>query len=68
MAAKKLLTIFGATGNQGGSVVDVVLSDPQLQQKYSLRGITRNASSNSAQTLAQKGVEVVSANVNDVLL
>lgn len=66
MAAKRLLTIFGATGNQGGAVIDVILADPELQQKYSLRGVSRNASSRSAQTLVQKGVEMVSATVNDI--
>ncbi|KAI9692503.1 MAG: hypothetical protein M1822_006734 [Bathelium mastoideum] len=66
MSSQKLLTIFGSTGNQGGSVIDVILADPQLKQNYRLRGISRNASSISAQSLAQKGVEMVSANVNDL--
>jgi uncharacterized protein YbjT (DUF2867 family) len=66
MASKKLLTILGATGNQGGSVIDVVLANPEFQQKYRLRGVTRNASSASAQELTKKGVEMVSASVNDV--
>ena len=66
MSSSKLLTIFGSTGNQGGSVIDLVLSRPELQQKYRLRGITRNASSASAKSLAQKSVEMVSANVNDL--
>ncbi|KAI9659035.1 MAG: hypothetical protein M1821_001995 [Bathelium mastoideum] len=66
MSSQKLLTIFGSTGNQGGSVIDVILADPQLKQNYRLRGISRNASSTSAQSLAQKGVEMISANVNDL--
>ena len=66
MSSPKLLTIFGSTGNQGGSVVDVVLSNPELQRKYRLRGATRNASSASAQALAHKGVEMVTANLNDL--
>lgn len=66
MADKKLLTIFGATGNQGGSVIDVILASPDLKTKYKLRGVTRNASSHSAQQLAAKGVEMVSATLNDI--
>ena len=66
MSSQKLLTIFGSTGNQGGSVIDLVLNKPELQQKYRLRGITRDASSASAQNLASEGVEMVSANINDL--
>ncbi|KAL9619376.1 MAG: hypothetical protein Q9160_005971 [Pyrenula sp. 1 TL-2023] len=66
MASKNVLTIFGATGNQGHSVIDVILASQHLREKYALRGVTRNASSPSAQTLVAKGVEMVSANVNDI--
>ena len=66
MTGSRILTIFGATGNQGGSVIDVILASNDLRQKYSLRGITRNASTSHAQSLVDKGVEMVSANLNDV--
>ena len=66
MASPKLLTVFGATGNQGGSVIDIVLSDESLKERYRLRGISRNSSSKSAQALTARGVEMVSANVNDL--
>jgi len=66
MSSPRLLTVFGSTGNQGGSVIDIILSDPDLRRKYALRGISRNASSKSAQALAAQGVEMVSADVNDV--
>ena len=65
MPSPRLLTIFGATGNQGGSVIDVVLANPDLREKYKLRGVSRNASGASAQSLVKKGVEMVSANLND---
>lgn len=66
MSSRKLLTIFGATGNQGGSVIDAVLDRPELQQKYSLRGITRDPASGKSKALSDKGVEMVKANLDDV--
>jgi uncharacterized protein YbjT (DUF2867 family) len=65
MTTKKVLTVFGATGNQGGSVIDVILSESTLREKYAIRGITRHTSSTSAQALTEKGVEMFSANAND---
>lgn len=63
--SKKLLVIFGATGQQGGSVANVVLSDPLLSSQYSVRAISRSTTSSKAQNLAIKGAEVVSADLND---
>ncbi|PCD38703.1 hypothetical protein AU210_007168 [Fusarium oxysporum f. sp. radicis-cucumerinum] len=62
----KLITIFGATGNQGGSVIKHILEDPQLSNEYKIRGITRDTSKKSAQDLIKQGVEVVSADLNSV--
>ncbi|CAF9930821.1 hypothetical protein IMSHALPRED_008286 [Imshaugia aleurites] len=61
----KLLTVFGATGQQGGSVVDYVMNDPELSKQFKLRGITRDLSKPAAQSLRLKGVEVVEADAND---
>jgi nucleoside-diphosphate-sugar epimerase len=61
----KLITVFGATGNQGGSVVNAVLNHPKLSSEYKIRGVTRDASKPAAQALAQKGVEVVQGDIND---
>ena len=66
MSDKKLLTIFGATGNQGGSIIDAVLASPDLQAKYALRGVTRDPASSKSQALAIQGVEMVQADLNDV--
>lgn len=57
-AMSKLITVFGATGNQGGSVVTYILSHPTLSKEYKVRGITRNASKPDAKALAAKGVEI----------
>ncbi len=61
----KILTVFGATGNQGGSVVNVVLNHPKLSSEYKIRGVTRDTSKSAAQALVQKGVEVVQGDIND---
>lgn len=55
----KLLTVFGATGNQGGSVIQAILADPALSKEYKVRGITRDVSKESAKRLASQGVEMV---------
>ncbi|TVY18887.1 NmrA-like family domain-containing protein 1 [Lachnellula arida] len=41
----KLLVIFGATGQQGASIINYVLNDPELSKQYTLHAITRDASS-----------------------
>ncbi|KAH9906519.1 putative NmrA-like family domain-containing protein 1 [Xylariomycetidae sp. FL2044] len=65
MSGKKIITVFGATGNQGGAVVDTFLNDPKLKDEWAVRGVTRDVSKESATKLADKGVEVVAADLND---
>ncbi|KKK20847.1 hypothetical protein ARAM_005303 [Aspergillus rambellii] len=57
----KLIVVVGATGTQGGSVVNAFLNEPG----YRIRGITRNPNSDRAKTLAAQGVEVGIADLND---
>ena len=59
MAAKKIFVVFGATGNQGGSVIRSILADPKASQEFKLRGITRDPNAAKAKALAEKGVECV---------
>lgn len=66
MSSKLIITVFGSTGNQGGSVLDIVLARPDLAERYTLRGITRDPSSPKSQALAAKGVEMVKADANDL--
>ena len=61
----KLLTVFGATGQQGGSVVEYVINDPELSKQYKVRGITRDLTKSAAQALQKKGVEMVEADADD---
>lgn len=55
----KLITVFGSTGNQGGSVVRAILSHPQLSKEWKIRGITRNPNKPDAQQMIAQGVEMV---------
>ena len=55
----KLLTVFGATGLQGGSLIAYVLEHPELSRIYKVRGITRDVDKPAAVALKEKGVEVV---------
>jgi uncharacterized protein YbjT (DUF2867 family) len=56
------LTVVGATGVQGGSVIDSALN----VGGYKVRAITRNASSDKAKALAARGVDIVTADLNDL--
>lgn len=64
---KKLLTVFGATGAQGGSLIEYVLKHPQLSKKYGIRGVTRDTSKPAAIALRDQGVEVVQADMDNKL-
>ncbi|KAF5598394.1 hypothetical protein FPCIR_3122 [Fusarium pseudocircinatum] len=59
MSSTKLIAVLGATGNQGGSVVDVFLKQPG----WKVRAITRNSSSPKSRSLVEHGVEVVEADL-----
>ncbi|KAH6638616.1 NmrA-like family protein [Truncatella angustata] len=63
--SKKIFTVFGATGLQGGSVVSTFLTDPKLKDEWTLRGVTRDVNKDSAKKLAEQGVEVVAADMDD---
>lgn len=58
----KILTVVGATGAQGGSVVTSAIQSGL----YKVRGVTRNVESASAKALTAKGVEMVAADTRDL--
>ncbi|KXJ88006.1 hypothetical protein Micbo1qcDRAFT_167116, partial [Microdochium bolleyi] len=63
---KKTLAVLGATGHQGGSVINFVLNDAVLLKEYTIRALTRDPESPAAQALLAKGngdIEVVKADV-----
>lgn len=59
MSSPKLITIFGGTGSQGGSVIQSLLKNKS--KAFSIRAITRNPDSESAKALTSQGVEIVKA-------
>ena len=61
----KLLVVFGATGQQGGSVINTIINDPQLSQEYKVRGITRDPFKPAALALKHQNVEVMLATLED---
>jgi uncharacterized protein YbjT (DUF2867 family) len=61
----KLLVVFGAIGQQGGSVIDYVVSDPELSKQFKVRGVSRDPAKPAAQALQQQGIEVVKCDVDD---
>lgn len=63
MPDKKIIAVIGATGAQGGGLVNSILNDPN--SGYISRAITRNADSDKAKELSKKGVEVVQADLDD---
>ncbi|KAH7371474.1 NmrA family transcriptional regulator [Cadophora sp. MPI-SDFR-AT-0126] len=60
----QIITIFGATGIQGGSVIRSILSDPSLSKDFRVRGVTRDISKPAAQALAELGAEIVKGDLD----
>jgi hypothetical protein len=58
----KLIVVFGVTGQQGGSMARRFLEDAS----YRVRGVTRNATSDKALSLAKQGIDIVQADLEDV--
>jgi uncharacterized protein YbjT (DUF2867 family) len=61
--SKKIIAVVGATGYQGGGLVNAILADPE--GPFSVRALTRNAGSDQARALAARGAEVAQANLDD---
>jgi uncharacterized protein YbjT (DUF2867 family) len=62
MSAKPLITVFGATGAQGGALVRAMLADPD--RLFRIRTITRTPDGDKARALAAQGVEIVAADAD----
>jgi uncharacterized protein YbjT (DUF2867 family) len=61
--ASRIITVFGATGAQGGGLARALLADPAAG--FSVRAVTRKPDSDAARGLAKAGAEVVAADLDD---
>lgn len=61
MAREKLIVVTGATGRQGGAVARHLASDG-----WHVRALTRSAGSPASEELARRGIEVVTADMDDL--
>jgi uncharacterized protein YbjT (DUF2867 family) len=61
MSDKKLITVVGATGAQGGATARALLRDGT----FAVRAVTRDPDSDAARALASAGAEVVKADIDD---
>lgn len=60
MSAKRIITVFGATGSQGGSVARSFLEDPKLKGIWAVRAVTRDTTKEAAKKLENAGAQLVS--------
>ena len=51
----RIITVFGATGAQGGGLARAILADPQ--RRFRVRAVTRKPDSPAARALAEAGAE-----------
>ena len=63
MSDRKIITVIGATGAQGGGLVRAILADPA--GGFGVRAVTRDVNSEKARELARLGAEVVAGDVDD---
>jgi len=63
MTQKKIITVFGATGAQGGGVAQAILKD--AESEFTVRAVTRDPGSEKAKRLADMGAEIVAADIDD---
>ena len=61
--SEKIIAVLGATGAQGGGLARAILDDPS--GGFRCRAITRNPNSDAARALAERGAEVVQADLDD---
>ncbi len=63
MADRKIITVIGATGAQGGGLARAILADPQ--RRFGVRAVTRKPDSDKARALKAAGAEIVAADADD---
>lgn len=63
MADTRIIAVVGATGAQGGGLARAILDDPA--SGFSVRALTRRVDSDAAKALADRGAQVVQADLDD---
>ncbi len=63
--SKKLITVFGATGAQGGGLARAILAE--RDGEFAIRAVTRKPDSDAAKALSAAGAEVVTADLDDAV-
>ncbi|MCZ6603435.1 MAG: NmrA/HSCARG family protein [Planctomycetota bacterium] len=63
MSDKKIISVVGATGAQGGGLVRAIMNDKD--GPFTARALTRDVNSDKAKSLAALGAEVVEADLHD---
>ena len=58
--SRQIVSVVGGTGLQGGGVVEALLE----REQFDVRVLTRNPDSEKAKSLAERGVEIVRADLN----
>ncbi|KAJ7670900.1 hypothetical protein DFH06DRAFT_143087 [Mycena polygramma] len=61
MFSPRIVTVFGATGLQGTSVVNAILADGT----FTVRAVTRNPTSAAAKKLSERGAQIAKADLMD---
>jgi uncharacterized protein YbjT (DUF2867 family) len=62
MSSKPIIAVIGATGAQGGGLVQAILAG----DRFAARAITRHPDNEKGQALAEAGAEVVAADLDDL--
>lgn len=60
---RRTITVFGATGRQGGSLARAILADEESD--FTVRAVTRDPDAERAKALERLGAEVVRADMDD---
>jgi uncharacterized protein YbjT (DUF2867 family) len=61
----RIITVFGATGAQGGGLARAILTDPQ--QRFRVRAVTRKPDSPAARALTEIGADIIVADLDDAV-
>ena len=60
---KKIITVFGATGAQGGGLCHAILND--AASEFSVRAVVRDPNSDKAKALKAAGAELAKGDIDD---